>query len=78
MSQALIPPTSSPPDPVVPGEEQPLPDVPPGAGLQAAAGPSDQQRRASKRFPLGHMGHAWGMWGSGLTRWSMHMLGGRT
>lgn len=60
------PPTPSSPDPVVLGEEQPLPDVPAGAGLQAAAGPGDQQRRASKRFPLGHMGHARGTPGSGV------------
>lgn len=58
--------TPSSPDPVVLGEEQPLPDVSPGAGLPAAAGPGDQQRRASKRFPLGHMGHAWGMQGTGV------------
>lgn len=45
-------------DPVVPGEEQPLPDMPSGASLQAAAGPGDQQRRASKHFPPSSMGHA--------------------
>ncbi|XP_053451131.1 capping protein, Arp2/3 and myosin-I linker protein 3 isoform X4 [Nycticebus coucang] len=37
-------------DPVVPSEEQPLPDMPPGAGLQAAAGPGDQQRRMLQRL----------------------------
>lgn len=60
------PPTPSSPDPMVLSEEQPLPDVPPGAGLQVAAGPGDQQRRASKRFPLGHRGHTWGMQGTGV------------
>lgn len=42
----------------MPGEEQPLPDVPSGASLQAAAGPGDQQRRASKHLPPRNKGHA--------------------
>lgn len=65
-SQALTPPILCFPDPVVLGEEQPFPDVPPGAGLPVAAGPGDQQRRASKHFPLGHVGHACGTRGSGV------------
>lgn len=42
----------------MPGEEQPLPDMPSGASLQAAAGPGDQQRRASKHLPPRNKGHA--------------------
>lgn len=49
-------PTSSSLDSVVPGEEQPLPDMPSGASLQAAAGPGDQQRRASKHSLPGTRG----------------------
>lgn len=61
--------TASSPDPVVPGEEQPLPNLSPGAGIQATAGPGDQQRRASKHFPPGHMGQARGSQGTGVM-WS--------
>lgn len=57
-SSTLIPPAPSSLDPVVPGEEQPLPDMPSGASLQATAGPGDQQRRASKHFPPRSKGQA--------------------